>query len=85
MNTGFHMYPGTKQDPAIPPVNVPHVKNIYILTSGPFEKVVEWYSQKLGKFQVEHQKDGKQALWDKMTPEGVFMTVTISNILALAG
>jgi hypothetical protein len=65
MDIGFPIYPGSKQDPANPSINAPHMKNIHIFTSDPFEKVVEWYSQKLGKFQVEHQKRGKQALGQK--------------------
>jgi hypothetical protein len=34
------MYPGAKVNPASPPINAPHMKNIHILTSDPFEKVV---------------------------------------------
>ena len=79
------MYPGAKVNPASPPINAPHMKNIHILTGDPFEKVVAWYSQKLGKFDIDRQKKGTQALWNKETDDGNFMTVTISNILSPAG
>ncbi len=82
---GFPMYPGAKVNPAYPPINAPHMKNIHILTGDPFEKVVAWYSQKLGKFDIDRQKKGTQALWNKETDDGNFMTVTISNILSPAG
>ncbi len=82
---GFPMYPGAKVNPAFPPISAPHMKNIHILTSDPFEKVVAWYSQKLGKFDIDRQKKGTQALWNKETDDGNFMTVTISNILSPAG
>jgi hypothetical protein len=61
------------------------MKNIHIFTSDPFDKVVAWYTQKLGKFTIDRQKKGTQAMWDKKTPDGVVMTVTISNINAPAG
>jgi hypothetical protein len=80
MDIGLPMYPGAKQDPANPPVNAPHMKNLHLLTSDPFQKVLDWYTQKLGKFTVDPQKGGTQALWDKKTPDGVVMTVTVTNI-----
>lgn len=77
---GLPIYPGAKQDPANPPINAPHMKNLHILSSDPFEKVLDWYSQKLGKFTTDPQKGGIQALWSKKNNDGVVMTVTISNI-----
>jgi hypothetical protein len=44
-----------------------------------------WYSQKLGEFDIDRQKKGTQALWNKETDDGIFMTVTISNISAPVG
>ena len=85
LDIGLPMYPGAKVDPANPPINAPHIKNIHIFTSDPFEKVVAWYSQKLGKFDIERQKKGTQAMWDKKSPDGVVTTVIISNIFAPAG
>jgi hypothetical protein len=61
------------------------MKNIHILTSDPFEKVVAWYSPKLEKFDIDRQQKGTQALWHKETDDGIFMTVTISNIFSPAG
>jgi len=82
---GFPMYPGAKVNPASPPTDAPHMKNIQIFTSDPFEKVVAWYSQKLGKFDIDRQKKGMQAFWNKETDDGTVMTVNISNISAPAG
>jgi predicted small lipoprotein YifL len=85
MDIGLPMYPGAKVNPAYPPISAPHLKNIHILTGDPLEKVVEWYSQKLGKFDVDSQKNGTQALWHKEASDGFFMTVTISTMTAPAG
>jgi hypothetical protein len=85
LDIGLPMYPGAKVNPAYSPINAPQMKNIHILTSDPFEKVVAWYTQKLGKFDIDRQKKGTQALWNKEAPDGFFMTVTISNIFAPAG
>jgi len=85
LDIGLPIYPGAKQDPAQPSVNAPHMKNIHIFTSDPLEKVVEWYSRKLGEFDIERQTGGTQAMWSKKTPDGIFMTVTISNIFAPPG
>lgn len=82
---GFPIYPGAVEDPENPPVNAPHMKNIHVVTSDPFDKVVEWYSQKLGPFDVERQEKGSQAMWSKDMGGGVVMTTTISNILAPPG
>jgi hypothetical protein len=82
---GLSTYPRATVNPAFPPVNAPHLKNIHVLTSDPFDKVVEWYSQKLGKFDIDTQKDGAQAMWSKETDDGFFMTVTISTLTAPAG
>jgi hypothetical protein len=64
---GLPMYPGAKVNPAYPPTNAPQIKNTHILTGDPFEKVVAWYSQKLGEFDIDRQKKGTQALWSKET------------------
>lgn len=82
---GFPIYPGAKQDPESPPVNAPHLKNLHILTSDPFEKVVAWYSQKFGPFDIDKQKGGSQAMWHKETKDGFFMNITITTISAPAG
>ena len=84
---GLPIYPGAKQDPEHPPINTPNFKNIHVLTSDPFDKVVKWYSQKLGEFDVdETPKKGKtQALWNKETGDGVLRTATISTINTPAG
>lgn len=85
LGLGFPIYPGATQDPEYPPINEPQIKNLHVLTSDPFDKVVEWYSQKLGPFDIDNQKEGSQALWNKETPDGFFMTATISTILAPPG
>ena len=85
LDIGLPMYPGAKVNPASPPINAPHMKNLHILSSDPFQKVLDWYTQKLGKFMIDPQKGGTQALWSKETKDGVVMTVTISNISAPAG
>jgi hypothetical protein len=85
MDIGLPMYPGAKVNPAFPPINAPHLKNIHIFTSDPLDKVVTWYSGKLGKFDIDRQKKGTQAMWHKEAADGFFMTVTISNIDAPAG
>ena len=82
---GLPLYPGATQDPEYPPINAPHIKNLHILTSDPFDKVVEWYSQKLGPFDIDKQKGGSQAMWNKKTQDGFFMTATITSILAPPG
>jgi hypothetical protein len=82
---GLPLYPGATQDPEYPPVNAPHIKNLHILTSDPFETVVEWYSQKLGPFDIDKQQKGSQAMWNKETQDGFFMTATITTILAPPG
>ena len=82
---GFPMYPGAKPDPANPAVNAPHIKNVHIFSSDPFEKVVAWYSEKLGKFDIDRQAKGAQALWYKETEDGFFMNVTISTLTAPPG
>lgn len=82
---GLPVYPGATQDPEYPPINAPHLKNLHILTSDPFDKVVEWYSQKLGPFDIDKQQKGSQAMWNKETPDGFFMTATITTILAPPG
>jgi hypothetical protein len=82
---GLPMYPGARVNPAYPPINAPHMKNIHLLTHDPLEKVIAWYTQKLGKFDIDRQKKGTQAMWNKDTPDGFFMTVTITTIVAPAG
>ena len=82
---GLPIYPGAKQDPSSPPINAPHMKNAHLLTPDPFQKVLDWYTQKLGKFRVDPQKKGTQALWNKKSPDGVVMTVTVTTINALPG
>ena len=82
---GLPLYPGATQDPEYPPINAPHMKNLHILTSDPFDKVVEWYSQKLGPFDIDKQQGGSQAMWNKETQDGFFMTATITTILAPPG
>ncbi len=63
------------------------MKNIRVLSSDPFDKVVAWYSKKLGEFDVEQVpgKGGPQALWNKETEDGVALSATISNINAPVG
>jgi hypothetical protein len=85
MDIGLPMYPDAKVNPAYPPISAPHLKNIHILTSDPLEKVVAWYSGKLGKFDIDRQKNGTQALWHKEAADGFFMTITISTMTAPAG
>lgn len=85
IDIGLPMYPGATVNPAYPPINESHTKNIHILTSDPFEKVVAWYTKKLGKFDIDRQKKGTQAMWDKETNDGFFITVIISNMNAPAG
>ena len=85
IDIGLPMYPGAEQDPEQPPINTPHMKNIKLLTSDSFDEVVEWYSQKLGEFDVEHQEKGYQALWSKKTDDGIFQAATITTIFAPAG
>jgi hypothetical protein len=82
---GLPMYPDAKQDPEFPLINTPQMKNIHLLTGDSFDKVVEWYTQKLGAFDVDKQPGGSQALWSKDTDDGFFMTTTISTIKAPAG
>ncbi|MHC1725013.1 MAG: hypothetical protein AB9866_03135 [Syntrophobacteraceae bacterium] len=82
---GFPIYPGAKQAPANPAVNAPHLKNIHVFSSDPFDKVVAWYSHKLGKFDIDRQAKGTQALWHKETDDGFFMNVTISTLTAPPG
>jgi len=85
IDIGLPMYPGAEQDPEQPPINTPHMKNIKLLTSDSFDEVVEWYSHKLGEFDVEHQEKGYQALWSKETDDGIFQAATISTIFAPTG
>ncbi len=85
IDMGLPMYPGAEQDPEQPPINTPHMKNIKLLTSDSFDEVVEWYSKKLGEFDVEHQEKGYQALWSKKTDDGIFQAATITTIFAPAG
>ena len=58
------------------------MKNLHLLTGDSFEKVVEWYSQKLGKFTIDRQKRGNQALYDKQTKDGEVTTITTINVPA---
>src|SRR3972149_11227277 len=61
---GLPIYPGTKPDPKYPSLDKPQLKNIHLLTSDPFDKVVEWYRQKLGRFRVTKTPNrGNHALW----------------------
>ena len=82
---GFPIYPNATQDPKNPPISTPFMTNIHLLTSDPFDTVVEWYTQKLGSFQVDRQERGSQALWNKKMGGGYVMTATITNILAPPG
>jgi hypothetical protein len=82
---GIPIYPGAKQDPAIPPLNTPFMKNLHLLTGDPFDKVLAWYTQELGKFTVDPQKKGTQALYSKKNKDGEVMTVTITTINVPAG
>ena len=82
---GLHYYPGAKEDPASPAISAPHMQNVYLLTSDPFEKVLAWYTRKIGKFKELSSTKGKQATWREEPKEGGFKTVTISTINAPAG
>jgi hypothetical protein len=77
---GLQYYPGAKEDPANPAINVPHMQNVHLLTGDSFEKVLTWYTQKIGKFTDASSSKGKQSLWRNEPKEGGFMTVTISTI-----
>ncbi len=85
IDIGLPMYPSAEQDPEQPPINTPHMKNIKLLTDDSFDDVVAWYSKELGEFDIDHQKKGSQALWNKETDEGIFQAATITTIFAPAG
>jgi hypothetical protein len=82
---GLQYYPGAVEDPANPAINAPQMQNVHLLTSDPYEKVLTWYSQKLGKFTDASSPKGKQALWREEPKEGGFKTVTITTVDAPAG
>jgi hypothetical protein len=60
---GLHYYPGAKEDPANPAIIAPHMQNVHLLTKDSFEKVLAWYTQKIGKFTDLSSSKGKQATW----------------------
>lgn len=83
-DVGLPIYPGSEQDPEQPPIITPHMKNIKLLTDDSFEDVVNWYTEKLGEFQIDNQEKGSQALWRKES-DGTVQTATISTILSPEG
>lgn len=84
VDVGLPIYPGSEQDPEQPPIITPHMKNIKLLTDDSFEDVVNWYTEKLGEFQIDNQEKGSQALWRKES-DGTVQTATISTILSPEG
>jgi hypothetical protein len=84
VDVGLPIYPNAEQDPENPPIKTPHMQNLKLLTDDSFEEVVKWYTEKLGKFQINTQKKGSQALWRKEAG-GSVQAATISTILAPEG
>jgi hypothetical protein len=74
-NIGIPFYPGSKQIPNCAPLetnkNPQSFRNISLITSDNFKKVLVFYQEKLGKFSIsKSQSSTKSALWNESTPKG---------------
>ena len=72
---GLPLYPGSKQIPSCVPIradqNQPSFRNITLITSDSFKKVLAFYQEKLGKFSTsKSQTSAKSALWNESTSKG---------------
>ena len=72
---GIPWYPGSKQIPSCVPIgtdkNHLSFRNINLITSDSFKKVLVFYQEKLGKFSTsKSQASTKSALWNESTPKG---------------
>lgn len=72
---GVPLYPGSRQIPSCVPVktdqNNSSFRNITLITSDSFKKVLTFYQEKLGKFSSsKSQFSAKSALWNESTPKG---------------
>jgi len=72
---GVPLYPGSRQIPSCVPVktdqNNSSFRNITLITSDSFKKVLTFYQEKLGKFSTsKSQFFAKSALWNESTPKG---------------
>jgi hypothetical protein len=74
-DVGIPFYPGSKQIPDCVPLetdkNHQSFRNISLITSDNFKKVLAFYQEKLGKFPIsKSQASTKSALWNESTPKG---------------
>lgn len=72
---GVPLYPGSRQIPSCVPAktdqNNSSFRNITLITSDSFKKVLTFYQEKLGKFSTSRsQFSSKSALWNESTPKG---------------
>ena len=72
---GIPFYPGSKQTPNCAPLetdkNHQSFRNVNLITSDSFKKVLAFYQDKLGKFSIfKSQSSTKSALWNESTPKG---------------
>lgn len=72
---GIPFYPGSRQIPNCAPMDVDKepksFRNISLISSDSFKKVLLFYQEKLGKFSTsKSQSSTKSALWNESTPKG---------------
>lgn len=72
---GIPFYPGSKQIPSCAPIRADQdnlsFRNITLITSDSFKKVLTFYQKKLGRFSTsKSQALTKSALWNETTTKG---------------
>jgi hypothetical protein len=83
-DVGIPFYPGSQQIQNCVPLeaeqNHKSFRNINLVTSDGFKKVLAFYQEKLGKFSIsKSQASAKSALWNESTPKGYRIVTLVES------